>query len=115
MAISRREALKHGISYGTGVITHDNDSIAFDRALRAFPHDESYARMTQAIEAGDVEQAHEAASAFTHCCSTLAMSELYVAMRPVEEALAEGALPSAEELAEVDAAYQELVAYLSRV
>lgn len=114
MAISRREALKRGISYGTGVITHGNDSIVFDRALRAFPKDGTYAEMRAALEAGDAEAALPAAQAFTQLCSSLAMSELFVAMKQVEEALAEGALPSAEELDEIDAAYHDLVEYLSR-
>ena len=45
MAISRREALKHGISYGTGTINHGNDSIVYDRALRKFPKDETFSQL----------------------------------------------------------------------
>lgn len=39
MAISRRDILKLGVSYGTGVINFNNDSIVYDRALRKLPED----------------------------------------------------------------------------
>ena len=51
MAISRREILKYGVSYGTGVITFGNDSLAYDRALRSFPENTAYAAFKQALAA----------------------------------------------------------------
>lgn len=57
MAISRREALKHGISYGTGALNHGNDSIVYDRALRKFPKDETFTQLKSTIDAGDATAA----------------------------------------------------------
>lgn len=114
MAISRREALKRGISYGTGVITHGNDSIAFDRALRAFPADGTYRAFRGALDAGDVEAAREQAEAFRRLCGSLAMSELYMQMGGVLAALAEDSLPAVEDLEGIEAGYQDIVGYLAK-
>lgn len=114
MAISRREALKRGISYGTGVINHGNDSIAYDRALKTFPADDSYAALRAAIAEGDAESALPAAQAFRKRCGELALSELYLRAAAVVAALEEGSLPPVEELDALDAARAGIVAYLER-
>ena len=42
MAISRREMLKRGVSYGTGAINFGNDSIAYERELRKLASDSTF-------------------------------------------------------------------------
>lgn len=113
MAISRREALKHSISYGTGTINHGNDSIAYDRALRKFPKDETFTQLKSAIDAGDATAAAPLAQAFQHLCATLAFSQLYVDMQPVVEALDAEELPAAEELETVEAGYRDIADFLA--
>ena len=41
MAISRREILKLGVSYGTGAINFGNDSVVYERELRKLVDDET--------------------------------------------------------------------------
>ncbi|MDO5791650.1 MAG: hypothetical protein Q4Q41_03700 [Coriobacteriia bacterium] len=113
MAISRREALKHNISYGTGTINHGNDSIVYDRALRKFPKDETFAQLKSAIDSGDVTAAAPLAQAFQHLCATLAFSQMYVDMQPVVEALDAEELPAAEELEAVEAGYRDIADFLA--
>lgn len=113
MAISRREALKHGISYGTGVLNHGNDSIVFDRELRKFPNDATFSQLKEVIEAGDATAAAPLAHAFQHLCATLAFSELYVACQPIIEALDAEELPAAEELEAVESHYHDIADYLT--
>lgn len=63
MAISRRAILKLGVSYGTGIINHGNDSIVYERELRklasnpAFDDFESaMGRAAEAISSAAPEQ-----------------------------------------------------------
>lgn len=113
MAISRREALKHHISYGTGTLNHGNDSIVYDRALRKFPADETFSQLKDAINAGDAAAAAPLAHAFQHLCTTLAFSELYVACQPIIEALEAEELPAAEDFETLEAGYQDIASYLT--
>ena len=113
MAISRREALKHHISYGTGTINHGNDSIVYDRALRKFPKDETFSQLKSAIDEGDVIAAAPLAQAFQHLCASLAFSQMYVDMQPVVEALDAEELPAAEELEAVEAGYRDVADFLA--
>lgn len=113
MAISRREALKRGISYGTGVMNHGNDSIVYDRDLRAFAAETTYADLRAAVEEGDAERALPLAHEFRQRCAHLAMSELFLAAAPVEAALEEGSLPAVEELDELEACYRPIADYLA--
>jgi len=103
MAISRREALKHGISYGTGTINHGNDSIVYDRALRKFPKDETFSQL----------KAAPLAQAFQHLCAELAFSKLYLACHPIIEALQDGDLPAAQDFEELEAGYQDIADFLA--
>ena len=50
MAISRREILKYGVSYGTGVINFNNDSIAYERELRKLYQDVSFNTFLEELE-----------------------------------------------------------------
>lgn len=113
MAISRREILKRGVSYGTGVINHGNDSIVYDRELRKFPQAGCYGEMRSAIEAGDTPRALEAAKVFRQLCGNLAMSSLYTKCAPVIRALEEECLPPVEDLEKLEGDYASLVDYLS--
>lgn len=113
MAISRREALKHNISYGTGTINHGNDSIVYDRALRKFPKDETFSQLKSAIDEGDAIAATPLAQAFQHLCASLAFSQMYIDMQPVVEALDAEELPAAEELEAVEASYRDIADFLA--
>lgn len=113
MAISRREALKHGISYGTGTINHGNDSIVYDRALRKFPKDETFSQLKSAIDAGDATAAAPLPQAFQHLCAELAFSKLYLACHPIIEALQDGDLPAAQDFEELEAGYQDIADFLA--
>lgn len=113
MAISRREALKHGISYGTGALNHGNDSIVYDRALRKFPKDETFTQLKSTIDAGDATAAAPLAQAFQHLCAELAFSQMHVDMQPVMEALDAEELPAAEELEAVEANYRDIADFLA--
>ena len=112
MAISRREALKHHISYGTGTLNHGNDSIVYDRALRKFPEDQTFSQREAAIEAGNPADAAPLAHAFQHLCATLAFSNLYVACQPIIEALDAEELPAAEDFEHLKASYQDIAGFL---
>lgn len=115
MAISRREALKHHISYGTGTLNHGNDSIVYDRELHKFPTDQTFSQLKQAIDEGDTAAAAPLAHAFQHLCATLAFSELYVACQPIIEALDAEELPAAEDFEQLEAGYQDIAGYLKSV
>lgn len=113
MAISRREALKRNISYGTGTLNHGNDSIVYDRALRAFPKDETFSQLKNAIEAGDATAAAPLAHTFQHLSATLALSQLYVEMQPIAEALEAEELPAPQDFEAVEASYRDIVDFLA--
>lgn len=63
MAITRRKAIKLGVSFGSGCIKFGNDEFAFCDALREFPQDGSYAAFKEAFDAIDVEAVEAAAAA----------------------------------------------------
>ena len=42
MAITRRDMVKLGVSFGSGTIAFKNDELAYVEALRAFPDDDCY-------------------------------------------------------------------------
>lgn len=74
MAISRREIIKLGVSYGTGAINFGNDSVVYERELRKLKDDtklaeflEELARVTEVLEAqeAEAEAAAETAEAET--------------------------------------------------
>lgn len=114
MTISRREALKHGISYGTGALNHGNDSIVYNRALKKFPADETFSQLKATIEAGDATAAAPMAQAFQHLCATLAFSQLYLTCQPIVEALEAEELPAAEDFEHLEALYQDVTDFLAR-
>ena len=63
MAISRREIIKLGVSYGSGAINFGNDSVAFERALRKLPQDTHLAEFLDELErVTEVLAAEEAAA-----------------------------------------------------
>lgn len=129
MAITRREALKHGISYGSGVINHGNDSIAYDKDLRSFPQNNAWAEMQEALEGVEfadteseeaseeinesVQAAIDKTKAFMKTCGHLCLSELFLSTRPVLDALEENTFPAPIDLDNMEAKYNEIVAYLS--
>ncbi|ACV21679.1 Uncharacterised protein [Slackia heliotrinireducens] len=120
MAISRREILKLGVSYGTGAINFGNDSVAYDRELRKFTNNEAYAAFKAALvpqgegdEATvDMAAAAEAGRAFQSLCGNLAISGLYMKMSDILAQLDEECLPAVAELDDLEADYQALVSYL---
>ena len=63
MAISRREIIRLGVSYGTGAINFGNDSVAYERALRKLPADTHLAEFLEELDrATEVLAAEEAAA-----------------------------------------------------
>ena len=63
MAISRREIIKLGVSYGSGAINFGNDSVAYERALRKLPEDTHLAEFLEELErVTEVLAAEEAAA-----------------------------------------------------
>lgn len=50
MAISRREILKLGVSYGTGAINFGNDSVVYERELRKLVDDETLENFFESIK-----------------------------------------------------------------
>ena len=50
MAISRREILKLGVSYGTGAINFGNDSVVYERELRKLVGDETLENFFESIK-----------------------------------------------------------------
>jgi len=112
MAINRRDALKCGISYGTGVINHGNDSVVYNRELKKFPANETYPQLKAAIDSQDLEAAKTAAAAFRQLCGDLALSDVYMKLEPICKSLDEDSLPSIAEINEVDDAYSVVVNYL---
>ena len=113
--IPRRLAVRAGISYGTGAINFDNDAFVFERELRKFPNDTSLENLQQAVEDGDLEAATEAANNLREVAGKLALSHLYASVGPVLAALQEEALPSVEELAEVEAQHKQICDFLATV
>lgn len=115
MTITRRKALAAGISYGTGCLHFGNDSIVYNRELRKLPDDTSYRDLRAALEQADLEKAKAAAEKLSALCSKMALSESFMALKPVEEALSEDALPAVDELDEFDASYRRVIDYLEHV
>ena len=111
--ISRRLAVKAGISYGTGAMNFGNDPIAFERELRKFPQDTSLAELKAAVEAADLEAAQEAAQCLSDVASKLALSNLYSSVMPILSALRDEALPAVEELEEVERQRDRICSFLA--
>jgi hypothetical protein len=53
MAISRRRILEFGVSYGTGAINFNNDSVAYDRELRKLPADTTFYEFMDALSGAE--------------------------------------------------------------
>ena len=115
MTITRRKALAAGISYGTGCLHFGNDSIVYNRELRKLPANTTYQDLRAAIENADLEAAKADVEALSALCSKMALSQAFMALRPVQEALAEDALPAVEELDDFDAEYRRVIDYLEHV
>ncbi|MBQ6585459.1 MAG: hypothetical protein IJH83_01465 [Coriobacteriales bacterium] len=63
MAISRRDILRLGVSYGTGCITFGNNSVAYDRELRKLPEYEQLEEFLAAFREAQDRLAEEAEAA----------------------------------------------------
>lgn len=111
MAITRRDMVKLGVSFGSGTIAFKNDELAYVEALRAFPDDDRYDAFKAALAAENIEQAREALTDLRSYLAHLSMSELYLQARELLEALQEDALPPIAELEDFDAAYLRLKEY----
>ena len=113
--ISRRLAVKVGISYGTGAMNFGNDALVFERELRKFPQDTSFDDLKTAVEAADLEAARNAACALSETSSKLALSKLYSSLVPILQAIEDEALPAVEELEEVAAQRKRICDFLASV
>lgn len=112
MGISRRKALAAGISYGTGCLHFGNDSIVYNRELKKLPNDTTYRDLRKAIEDENLEAAKPLAQQMEKLCSSMALSEAYMACRPIVEALDEDSLPAIDELDELEARWRPIVDYI---
>lgn len=92
MAISRRAILKLGVSYGTGVINHGNDSIAYERELRKLAENPAFGNFERAME-----QAEEimAAAAVAEPAEPAEAAEVAEVTKVTASAKAAGAAESA--------------------
>lgn len=112
MAITRRSAVEHGISYGTAMITFKNDALAYQDALRALPEDDTFDRYKEALQAGDAEQAKTLLRSLRQTFAHLALSDLVVAATTLETALTGEELPSVEECEQFEGEYRVLIEWL---
>ncbi len=115
MTITRHKALAAGISYGTGCLHFGNDSIVYNRDLRKLPADATYQQLRAALENADLEAAKTDVKKLSELCSKMALSEAFMALKPVQEAIDEDALPAVEELDDFDAEYRRVIDYLEHV
>ncbi len=98
MAISRREILKLGVSYGTGTIHFGNDSLRYDRELRKVPQNTLLQEFLDQLEAAEVHMMEEAVEAEAQ--ATEATTEEAMAAEAVEPAAnpkEEPTLPESEQ------------------
>lgn len=115
MTITRRKALAAGISYGTGCLHFCNDSIVYNRELRKLPADATYQQLRAALENADLEAAKTDVKKLSELCSKMALSEAFMALKPVQEAIDEDALPAVEEFDDFDAECGRVIDYLEHV
>lgn len=108
MAISRRKVLALGISYGTGVINHGNDQLAYDHALRELPDNTCYEDLVEAVEDEDAHGALEHARDLRELCGSLSLSSLYVEAAQIVDALEGDNLPSVDEMDALEATYRPI-------
>ncbi len=112
MALTRRMAIEHGISYGSGTINYHNDTLVYDRALRSFPQDDSYAALKAAVDEADLAACKESCANLREVLGMLAMSELFEMTDPLLEALDADSLPAVEDMENFEEAYCEMVSFL---
>ena len=87
MAISRREIIKLGVSYGSGAINFGNDSVAFERALRKLPEDTHLAEFLDELERVTEVLAAEEAAAEAAAAEVAEAADEEVAEEAAEPAL----------------------------
>ena len=76
-----------GIDIPSGIKRFSGDEQAYERALRSYLRDSNFDTLTHALERGDSEAAVSAAHALQAFGASLAMTELYLASKALNEKL----------------------------
>lgn len=104
-----------GISAGEGLARFSGNAALYEKYLKRFPGDESFAAMCAAIDAGDAGAAFDAAHTLKGITGNLSMTRLYGDLGPLVEALRRGDLAGADALLKpVTEDYDGIISALSQ-
>lgn len=79
----------------------------FERFLFRFPEEQNYAKIIEAVKAGEIKEAFNAAHTLKGVCGNLSLSKLYEKVSEVTEILRSEQMPKEEALEELEKVYQE--------
>lgn len=103
-----------GIDVGSGLERFMGNEALYEKFLKRFGDDASYAELTAAISAGDCEKAFTAAHTLKGVCGNLSMTKLAQLVSSQVEFLRSGELAAASEMMpDITAAYNEVICAIS--
>lgn len=85
--MNKEEYVQAGIDYDEGVARFVGHADMYERFLRQFLADPGYAALEQAMAAGDVEAAFQAAHSLKGVTGNLSLNALYRRLIPLTDAL----------------------------
>jgi HPt (histidine-containing phosphotransfer) domain-containing protein len=111
--MTREDFISYGIDYDSGMKLFRERQELFEKFLRKFPKDESYNRLTAALDADDCEQAFKEAHTLKGVSANLSLKSLAAAASDVTEALRAGNLEEGKKLMPaVDEKYAQIREFL---
>lgn len=87
----------------------------FEKFLFRFPEDQNFVKIMEAVEAGQMEDAFNAAHTLKGVCGNLSLSKLYEKVSEITERLRAEQMPEDEELQALEEVYQETLELVASI
>lgn len=111
----REDCIKAGINYDTGVNRFCGNAEMFEKFLRKFLEDQTFAGLRTAISGNDADQAFQFAHTLKGVAGNLSLDSLLSALDPVVEALRISDIMKARELFPlVEAEYMRSIEFIKQ-
>lgn len=113
-SVQKKKLEDAGIDVESGLARFMGNEALYEKFMKKFCDDKSYAELVQTVADGDCEKAFVAAHTLKGVCGNLSMTKLAQLVSRQVEYLRGGELaPAADMMPEITAAYEEIIHTLS--
>lgn len=114
-SVRKQKLEESGIDVDSGMARFMGNEALYEKFLKKFCDDKSYADLVQAVADGDCEKAFVAAHTLKGVCGNLSMTTLEQLVSRQVEYLRSGELvPAADMMPEITAAYEDIIHVIGR-